>query len=77
MFAAGGFPLNTGERMQSRIVWQTLSWATDHPAIKGLIVYEASDYAQARGVRAPNGRLRAAEIAIRNAIRQLRESIAG
>jgi len=54
-----------------------LSWATDHPAIKGLVVYEAGDYAQARGLRAPNGRLRAAERAVRNAIRQLRESIAG
>lgn len=77
VFAAGGFPLNTGERMQERIVWRSLSWATDHPAIKGLIVYEAGDYAQARGLRAPNGRLRAAERAIRNAIKQLRESIAG
>ena len=77
VFAAGGYPLNTGERMQERIVWRSLSWATDHPAIKGLIVYEASDYAQARGLRAPNGRLRAAERAIRNAIKQLRESIAG
>ena len=46
-------------------------------AIKGLIVYEAGDYAQARGLAAPNGRLRAAERAVRNAIRQLRESIAG
>jgi hypothetical protein len=77
VFAAGGFPLNTGERMQARIIWRSLSWATDHPAIKGLIVYEAGDYAQARGLRAPNGRLRAAERAVRNAIRQLRESIAG
>jgi hypothetical protein len=77
VFAAGGYPLNTGERMQERIIWRSLSWATDHPAIKGLIVYEAGDYAQARGLAAPNGRLRAAERAVRNAIRQLRESIAG
>lgn len=77
VFAAGGFPLNTGERMQARIIWQTLSWATDHPAIKGLVVYEASDYAQARGLRAPNGRLRAVEKAVRDAIRQLRESTTG
>ena len=77
VFAAGGFPLTTGERMQERIVWRSLSWATDHPAIKGLIVYEAGDYAQARGLRSPNGRLRAAERAVRHAIRQLRESIAG
>jgi hypothetical protein len=77
VFAAGGFPLNTGERMQERIIWRSLAWATDHPAIKGLMVYEAGDYAQARGLRTPNGRLRAAERAVRNAIRQLRESIAG
>jgi hypothetical protein len=77
VFAAGGYPLNSGERMQERIIWHVLSWATDHPAIKGLIVYEASDYAQARGLRAPNGRLRGAERAVRNAIRQLRESITG
>jgi hypothetical protein len=76
VFAAGGFPLTTGERMQERIIWHSLAWATDHPAIKGLIVYEASDYAQARGLRAPNGRLRTAERAVRNAIKQLRESIA-
>ncbi len=77
VFAAGGFPLNTGERMQERILWRSLAWATDHPAIKGLMVYEAGDYAQARGLRAPNGRLRRAERAVRNAIRQLRESISG
>lgn len=77
VFAVGGYPLTTGERMQERIIWHSLSWATDHPAIKGLIVYEASDYAQARGLLAPNGRLRAAERAVRSAIRQLRESITG
>jgi hypothetical protein len=77
VFAVGGFPLNTSERMQERIIWHSLSWATDHPGIKGLIVYEASDYAQARGLRAPNGRLRRAEKAVRDAIRQLRESITG
>jgi hypothetical protein len=77
VFATGGYPLNSGERMQERILWRSLAWATDHPAIKGLIVYEASDYAQARGLRSPNGRLRAAERAVRNAMRQLRESISG
>jgi len=25
-------------------VWEVLAWATDHPAIKGAIVYEAGDY---------------------------------
>jgi hypothetical protein len=77
VFATGGFPLNTGERTQDRIIWNVLSWATDHPAIKGAIVYEGSDYAQARGLRAPNGRLRRAFEAIVNAVRQLRESATG
>jgi hypothetical protein len=77
VFAAGGFPLNSGEETQSRIIWQALSWATGHAAIKGLVVYEASDYAQARGLRAPNGRLRAAAAAVRRAVRGLKESITG
>ena len=37
----------------------------------------ASDNAQARGLRAPSGRRRAAERSVRDAVRQLRESIAG
>jgi hypothetical protein len=77
VFAAGGFPLNSGEGTQERIIWQALSWATGHAAIKGLVVYEASDYAQARGLRAPNGRLRAATAAVRRAVRGLKESITG
>jgi hypothetical protein len=77
VFAAGGYPLNSGELMQERVVWSALSWATGHDAIKGLVVYEASDYAQARGLRAPNGRLRAAAAAVRRAIRGLKESITG
>ena len=77
VFAAGGFPLNSGEETQARVIWQALSWATGHAAIKGLVVYEASDYAQARGLRAPNGRLRAAAAAVRRAVRGLKESITG
>lgn len=77
VFAAGAFPLNEGERTQERAIWQTLSWATGHAAIKGLVVYEAGDYGQARGLRAPNGRLRAAAAAVRRAIRGLKESITG
>jgi hypothetical protein len=77
VFAAGGYPLNSGERTQERVIWNALSWATGHAAIKGIIVYEASDYAQARGLRAPNGRLRAAAAAVHRAIRGLKESITG
>jgi hypothetical protein len=77
VFAAGAYPLNSGEVTQERAIWQTLAWATDHPAIKGLVVYEASDYAQARGLRAPNGRLRLGVGAVMRAVRGLRESITG
>lgn len=77
VFAAGAYPLNSGEEMQERAIFQTLAWATDHPAFKGLIVYEASDYAQARGLRAPNGRLRLGVRAVMQAIRGLRESAGG
>lgn len=77
VFAAGAYPLNAGEATQERVIIQTLAWATDHVAIKGLVVYEAGDYAQARGLRAPNGRLRAAAGALMRAIRDLKASITG
>src|SRR5581483_11812889 len=74
VFATGGYPLAYGEASQQLAIWQVLSWATDHPSIKGAIVYEAGDYGQSRGLRAPNGRLRPAADAVRKAIQQLRES---
>ncbi len=74
VFATGGYPLAYGERSQAEAVWEVLAWATDHPAIKGAIVYEAGDYGQARGLRAPNGRLRPVTRRVMTAIQQLRES---
>jgi hypothetical protein len=74
IFATGGFPLAYGERSQENAIWEVLSWGTDHAAIKGAIVYEAGDYGQARGLRAPNGRLRPATRRVIWAIEQLRES---
>ena len=50
--------------------------ATAHPAIKGTMIYEAGDYGQSRGLRAPNGRLRPAGFAIIRALRGLRETAA-
>jgi len=74
VFATGGYPLAYGERSQEEAVWEVMAWATDHPAIKGLVVYEAGDYGQTRGLRAPNGRLRPVTTAVMRAIGQLRES---
>jgi len=74
VFATGGYPLAYGEASQEEAIWQVLSWATDHPAIKGAVIYEAGDYGQARGLRAPNGRLRPATRMVTRAISQLRES---
>jgi len=74
VFATGGFPLAYGEASQFDAVWEVMAWATDHPAIKGVVVYEAGDYGQARGLRAPNGRLRPVTTAVMRAIAQLRES---
>ena len=50
VFGTGGYPLAYGERSQEEAVWEVLAWATDHPAIKGAIVYEAGDYGQTRGL---------------------------
>ena len=74
VFATGGYPLSYGERSQEAAIWEVLAWATDHPNIKGTVVFEAGDYGQARGLRAPDGRLRPATNAVRRAIRGLRES---
>lgn len=74
VFATGGYPLAYGERSQTNAVWEVMAWATDHPAIKGLIVYEAGDYGQARGLRAPDGRLRPVAGFVMRAIQALRES---
>jgi len=74
VFATGGFPLAYGERSQEEAIWQVLAWATDHPAIKGAVIYEAGDYGQTRGLRAPNGRFRPATRIVTRAIQQLRES---
>jgi hypothetical protein len=74
VFASGGYPLAYGERSQAEAIWEVLSWATDHPGIKGAVIYEAGDYGQARGLRAPNGRLRPATRFVMRAIQQLQES---
>jgi len=46
VFAAGGYPMVHGEASQELALWDVLTWATAQPAIKGLVVYEAGDYAQ-------------------------------
>jgi hypothetical protein len=74
VFAAGGYPIAHGEASQAEAIWDVLAWATAHPAIKGLIVYEAGDYGQARGLRSPSGRLRTAALYVLSAMRALREA---
>ncbi|MEP6491426.1 MAG: hypothetical protein ABJF01_02025 [bacterium] len=74
VFATGGFPLAYGERSQEEAIWEVMAWATNHSAIKGAVVYEAGDYGQSRGLRAPNGRIRPAARAVIRALEQIRES---
>lgn len=74
VFATGGFPLAQGERSQELALWSVLSWATAHPSIRGLVAYEAGDYGQARGLRAPSGRLRPATFTLLRAVSALRET---
>ena len=74
IFATGGYPLSYGERSQENAVWEVLAWATDHPYIKGAVIYEAGDYGLARGLVAPDGRIRPVTGRVIKAIEQLRES---
>jgi hypothetical protein len=70
---AGGYPAAHGEGAQQLAIWGMLAWATSHGAIKGAIVADAADYNAITGLRAANGRLRPAAIAVMRAARELRE----
>jgi hypothetical protein len=70
---ARGFPGVHGELNQERALWGALAWATSRSAVKGFVVYQASDYESPTGLRAPGGRIRRAAPALRRAIRTLRE----
>ena len=74
IFATGGYPLAFGERSQENAVWEVMAWATDHPMIKGMIVYEAGDYGQARGLRAPEWTTASVTRRVITGIQQIRES---
>ena len=73
VFSVRGYPRAHGEVSQERALWGALAWATGQTAIKGIIVADAADYQSATGLRAPDGRFRAATYGVRRASRALRE----
>jgi hypothetical protein len=75
VFGAGAYPLAHGETSQDHALWGTLAWATAHTDIRGLIVFEANDYGQAMGIRAPAGRMRRAANSVRRAQAAVRETM--
>jgi hypothetical protein len=74
VFTAGGLPLAHGERSQERALTGVLAWATGRAEIRGLIANGAGDYGSIVGLRAPNGRLRPAALAVLRAQRSLQET---
>ncbi|HET7564661.1 MAG TPA: hypothetical protein VFJ96_06685, partial [Gemmatimonadaceae bacterium] len=68
---ADAYPRAHGELSQERALWGTLAWATSRHPIRGVIIFEASDYESPLGLRAPDGRLRPAAVAVRQAVRAL------
>src|ERR687896_746263 len=76
VFTAGGLPLAHGEKSQERALAGVLAWATGRGEIRGLIANGAGDYGSIVGLRAPNGRLRPAALAVLRAKRQLDEAAA-
>jgi hypothetical protein len=70
---AGGYPTVHGELSQARALWGILSWATNHPIIRGVIAYEASDYSTRLGLQTPSGRIRLAAGTLKRAIAGLGE----
>jgi hypothetical protein len=76
VFAAGGYPVAHGERSQLLALRGVLAWATSEPAIRGFVFTDAGDYDAQRGLRAPDGRLRAALGELARSIAAERESAA-
>ena len=72
---ASGYPATHGDANQERAIWGALAWATARPAIRGLVVAEAGDYDDQRGLRMPGGQLRPAVRAVGRAVRGLRETV--
>lgn len=72
---ASGFPMSHGELSQERALWRVLSWSTNQPAVRGVIIGDAGDYDRMYGLRAPDGRLRRATFSLARAIRRLREHV--
>lgn len=76
VFDVHAFPVVHGSASQAGTVWHTLTWATAHPEIVGVIASEPGDYAEMTGLRAADGRLRPATNALLQALRGLRETVA-
>lgn len=68
---AGGLPMAHGDRSQALALAGELAWATGRAALRGLVVYEASDYEAPIGLRAAGGRVRPAAETVRAAIAEL------
>jgi hypothetical protein len=70
---SGALPLTHGDRNQTRTLWATLAWASQQPLVRGVIIYQASDYESPTGLRAPGGRIRAAAYRVAEAVRAFDE----
>jgi hypothetical protein len=73
-FLAFGAPTVEGEDAQRRIVRHVLAWGTARSLVQGVVLGEAADYAQGTGLRAVDGRLRAAVADAASAIRTANET---
>ncbi|MFO0073728.1 MAG: hypothetical protein ACK55A_16835, partial [Gemmatimonas sp.] len=69
----GGLPHAHGDAAQTAAIRRTLAWASRQPWIGAAIIGEPADYDGWLGLRAANGRQRAAVSAIGLAARRMRE----
>jgi hypothetical protein len=76
VFNVGGLPLAHGEKSQERAISGVIAWATRRGEIRGVIANGAGDYGSIVGLRAPNGRLRPAALAVLRAKQGLEETAA-
>lgn len=67
-------PAVHGERAQRQLARHVLAWASQRPAIRGVIFADAADYDQSTGIRSASGRWRPVAGDIAQLVRALAES---
>ena len=77
LMEVGGLPRAHGDAAQTAAIMRALAWSSRQPWVTAAIIGDAGDYDGALGLRAANGRMRAAVGVISRASRGMNEATSG